>query len=157
MVTLATNDWVFPERALSVRQPYAEAIVRGWKDVENRTWALADSRLPIWVAIHASAKRERLPLWLRQRLSAEQAKQIREAPLGAIVGVVEIRSIEVVTPSPWWDGSSLAWALNRAIRFEDPIPCKGGLSIWKLPDPIRAQVGERLEAHYSSIETSFRP
>ena len=42
-------------KALSVRQPWAELIVAGLKDVENRTWR-TDYRGP--VLIHAGMKIE---------------------------------------------------------------------------------------------------
>src|ERR1039458_375928 len=45
-----------PVYALSVRQPYAMAIVNGWKTVENRSWRPAR---PLRLLIHADVTFDR--------------------------------------------------------------------------------------------------
>jgi len=47
------------ERCLSVRQPWAFAIVRGWKCVENRTWA-PPANFRGFIAIHASGRENQI-------------------------------------------------------------------------------------------------
>lgn len=46
-----------PIKALSVRQPWAWAIIHGGKDIENRSWQAVNHGLNVRgrVAIHASA------------------------------------------------------------------------------------------------------
>ena len=48
-----------PRLAISVRQPWAWAIVHGGKDIENRDWKASNPGLRFRgaVAIHASAAR----------------------------------------------------------------------------------------------------
>ena len=50
-------------KALSIRQPWAELIVAGLKDIENRTWR-TDYRGP--VLIHAGMKIEPIDADLRE-------------------------------------------------------------------------------------------
>ena len=53
MAALDTPDF----RVLNVRQPWATALAKGIKDVENRPNVLKMDHLPGWVAILASGSR----------------------------------------------------------------------------------------------------
>lgn len=138
-----------PERALTVRQPYATAIVRGWKDVENRSWR--PGRLPITVAIHASKQRDHIPKWAGDFLNRDQIRELGRAPLGAIVGVATLERVldpaeyhAELPRSVWWMPDQFGIVVGAVVAV-DPIPCSGSLSFWRLPDDVRFKLGERLE------------
>lgn len=86
-------------RILTVRQPWAWAIIHGGKDVENRVRNIAGSyRGP--VAIHA-AKVNDADAWAalgRTSLTAySRALDVRESLIGgAIIGVVDLTNVHVV-------------------------------------------------------------
>jgi hypothetical protein len=67
-------------KALSIRQPWAELILRGEKDVENRSW-LTHHRGPL--LIHASKT-------LVRESMDEFGLDEETIPRGALVGVVEV-------------------------------------------------------------------
>lgn len=88
--------------AVSVRQPWAWAIARGHKAVENRDW---DTRFRGALAIHAS---------LRVDLDSSESPAIRAAhwdpddPAAAIGGIVAVVTLSGVCTaampgSVWWD------------------------------------------------------
>lgn len=88
----------------------------------------------------------------------------REAlPYGAVVGVARVlhafdsrtRTTVGVSNPPagilecqalplarWWLGP-IGWRLVHAIPLAEPVPCKGALGVWTLPDDVALQVARR--------------
>ena len=84
-------------KALSVRQPWAWAIIHGGKDIENRVW---NTRFRGMIAVHAAGTQESgsvVPVWGRQPLPEDLV-------YGAIIGVVEIIDVVKQHQSPWFEG-----------------------------------------------------
>lgn len=76
-----------PTRALSLKQPWAWAVVHGPKDVENRSW-WSSIRGPIWIAASAQVT---TPYYLDaceriKKISGIDCPSIDDVPYGAIVG-----------------------------------------------------------------------
>jgi hypothetical protein len=154
-------------RALTVRQPHATAIIRMGKPVENRTRNIAGNyRGP--VAIHAGiyepgrvgqrtmfdqdleVERDKGGLLLRSKRLAWPYR----LPLGVIIGVVDLTGVhhadegdmrgESAVGIP--DGMCSPWAQSNHwhLVFENPrvlarpIPYKGQLGLWTLPDDVLA-------------------
>lgn len=122
-------------RALSVRQPWAHAIVHLGKTLENRTRHNAH-RGPL--LIHASAGMDDddydgCLLFCRARgLPAPPAPA--ELPRGGIVGLVQmVDSVEDGEGNPWWIGPR-AFVLRNA-RPLPFLPCRGTVTplLWR-PD-----------------------
>lgn len=85
-----------PPLALSVRQPWAWAIVHGGKDVENRTTGAirAGDMRPGRVCVHAALGMSRREYgWGAWRLARHGGTAPRPDALirGALIGVVEVR------------------------------------------------------------------
>src|SRR5580765_3643085 len=125
-------------KALSVRQPWAHAIVHKWKDVENRSWRTSHRG---WLVIHASGTREGKARYPR----GWKTPDVKTLPTSAIVGVAWLD--DVVTPhkSPWFykpgkGEKNFAWVLDlkRAHRLQSPIERKGKLGVWDLPPKVAA-------------------
>ena len=160
-------------RILTVRQPYAWAIIHGGKDVENRVRNIAGGyRGP--VAIHA-AKANDLGAWAamgRTNLSAyARALDAPESLIGgAIIGVVDLTNLHVVTQSH--DGTNVCfdtttptgsicsqWAnaydefdkyrghhieLSNPRPLPVPIPYRGALGLRRLDDETTAAVWSQI-------------
>ncbi|MEI2299305.1 ASCH domain-containing protein [Ensifer sp. MJa1] len=129
-----------PRLALSVRQPWAHAIVSGWKDIENRKWSTA-IKGPI--CIHASAfskrnyeeDREDYLEVLHNYVNPRGAPTIEQTSLdglafGAIVGVATIVDCVARSDSPWFFGP-FGFALKDQQILETPIPVKGALGFFE--------------------------
>lgn len=92
--------------AISVRQPWAQLIVLGLKDIENRRWS-TQYRGPL--LIHASKKVDEAFPWGRVRAILNwHAKQcedfVREMKTGGIIGSVNLVDVVQESESPWFEG-----------------------------------------------------
>lgn len=118
-----------PMMCLTVRQPWATALVRGVKKVENRSWppgrglAVGD-----WLAIHAGSAR---PVPSNVHWPAEPD----EHWLSAVIGAVRFCGHTPYRPGlgPWAGGEPWCWRFDDAVEFEVPIPVAGRLRLWPAP------------------------
>lgn len=121
---------------LSVRQPWAELIVKGIKDIENRTWAtgyrgllLIQSTITFdWEAWHFPYVQEGL-----KKIGVSMPELLKR---GAIIGAVEITGINGQNKSMWAERNKWHWHLRNAAKFEKPVIWKGQLSLWKAEDKL---------------------
>lgn len=125
-----------PIQALSLRQPWASAVVLGGKDVENRT---RPTKFRGRVIIHAGLQLG-MPGWDWDQINWD-LEQLTGGPLprGGFIGEVDIvncLSIEdwrtrETEPNPWAFGP-YCWVLENAIAYPEPIPGKGALGFFKV-------------------------
>lgn len=128
--------------ALSVRQPWAWAILHGGKDIENRSgrwWARV--KLPRgMIALHASSGCTRQEYEQAAEAIAEAGgamveplPPLEELPRGGIVGTMRITERVLMSPSPWFIGPiGLALADRVPVPFR---PCQGALGFFEVPAP----------------------
>jgi hypothetical protein len=146
-------------RAITVRQPWAWAIARAGKGVENRSRNIVGSHRGR-IAVHA-ALRSDTPGFQDPRIIEMMTKlHGRDWPLpamhaskGMIVATANLIDahhaydcIEVTVPpggqwthrhcSPWADGGCWHIVLDDVAPLDDPIPCRGRLGLWTLPDGL---------------------
>lgn len=106
-------------RALSIRQPWAWAIVEGHKDIENRSWRTRQ-RGPL--LIHASAKYDHGGYeFIITRFPALTVPTWQDAECGGIVGVAHITDCVSAHPSRWFTGP-FGFVIDRAA----PLPFRAG-------------------------------
>jgi hypothetical protein len=117
-------------KALTVRQPWAELIVAGEKDVENRTWRMKHPEL---IAIHAGLGFDQHNPPIRRKLDA-----------GAIIGVVEVVECVEGSKSPWALPGNWHWLLTGARRLSKPIPYRGSLGLWTVDPATERLIRSRL-------------
>jgi hypothetical protein len=137
-------------KALTLRQPWAEAICRGWKRIETRSWAPGAEwsgrrmalfgdlpPMPFPIAIHSSKA-----MSVAERAFGA-ANSIVEPPLGMVVATAKVaccvrmtaEGIETIcegerlwgnyAPGRW------AWYLADVKRLATPVPAKGRLGLWE--------------------------
>jgi hypothetical protein len=143
-------------QVLSVRQPWAWAIARGHKLIENRTW---DATYRGVLAIHAS---------LRVDLDSLENPLIRDAgwdtsdpvagtggdPVagtGGIVAVVSLvdictaaRSGEPCDCGPWADPGACHWRLSDVRVLAEPIMTHGQPGLWTPSPEVEAALAKML-------------
>lgn len=131
-------DDLLPVYALSVRQPWAYAIIHEGKDIENRRWtrlfahgrSALDFRGP--VCIHASKGMTRAEYEEAAGTFAEAGATLpppHELLRGGIIGTVEIVDVVRKSRSPWFFGPvGLVLANPRPVDF---IPCPGALGFFR--------------------------
>ena len=124
-----------PRFALSIRQPWAWAIINAGKDIENRSWQ-TPIRGP--VCIHAAKGDTRAEfdefvdfaraLFRRGNWTGDFVPERKAFSRGGIVGVATITDCVSASPSPWFFGPwGFVLADVRPIPF---TPVKGALGFF---------------------------
>ena len=129
-----------PRLALSVRQPWAWAIIYAGKDIENRTWRAVNRGL---------RQRGRICIHAAKGMSREEFADASEFMMdigvccpepadllrGGIIGSVEVIDVVSESKSPWFFGP-------RGLVLANPTPCNfipsvGALGYfeWRQADP----------------------
>lgn len=159
-------------RALTVRQPYAWAIMHGGKTVENRTRAFAWRRgIGQRLAIHAGARLHMAADTddvLQAAIAGHtlpgdhlpDAAQVRSAVLGTVL-LTGVHEAATGCCQPWGHpyrlepGPGYTRALYDVVHltFEDPrplavpIPLGGRLGLWTVPPDVEARLASYSRVH----------
>lgn len=115
-----TDDMITPAIALSVRQPWAWAIIHGGKDIENRSWQAVNHGLNRLgrIAVHAAkgmTQREYVDASSFMSSIGVICPPAAELERGGIIGSVEVIGVCTASPSPWFFGP-------RGLVLRDPEP-----------------------------------
>lgn len=110
-----------PKLALSVRQPWAWAIIYAGKDIENRSWQAVNHGLRQRgrIAIHAAKGMTRdeyedtVDFLVSRGVGCPEAKDLMR---GGIIGSVEVVDVVSESSSPWFFGP-------RGLVLRNPEPC----------------------------------
>jgi hypothetical protein len=139
-------------KALSVRAPWWWFILHAGKDIENRDWF---TRFRGTIYIHAS----KTSVWRdtiddidaalsccgrhRKEVALALSFEQLEKGRGCLVGTVEVVDCVTRSDSPWFFGK-YGFVLANPVAFDRPIPCKGALGFFDVPDCIeKLPMGEK--------------
>jgi hypothetical protein len=156
-------------KALSLYQPWAQLCVtpgpiwadgkkRPAKRIETRSW---QTKFRGFVLIHASKSKEHLHLCSEDPFQGYLG--MSDLAFGSIIGaaqIVEIRRTEDIVED-WavdpraeteqqflmgnYDTGRFGWYLENPVQFKTPIPCRGSLSLWTVPESVQTQLTEQIE------------
>ncbi|HUI27943.1 MAG TPA: ASCH domain-containing protein [Candidatus Kryptonia bacterium] len=116
-------------KAITIKQPWAWAIIFAGKDIENRSWYL-HYRGPL--LIHAGAAYQ-ANARLHEGNPSTRSPQLE---FSAIIGVVDL--VDVVQRSKVaLISGRYGFVLRNPRAISPPIPCKGRLNLWT---PTETQV-----------------
>lgn len=137
------TDTTLPDRALSIRQPWAWAILNAGKDIENRPRRF-NYRGPI--CIHASLYKpnEDDQAFFIATMASAQSRDVSDVnmiglfakymPRGGIIGTAEIVDCVDHSDSPWFFGPHGLILRNvQPVRF---IPVKGALGLFRWKEKL---------------------
>jgi hypothetical protein len=147
---------VLPEFALSIKQPWVEAILQGHKRVENRDWAPPAKIIGKRIALHASKKwddKEGVAFCQNILERGGLPAVAEDVVTGAIVGTAVVAGyirllasgeVERVGDVAWyevggdpWLVGEYGWVLADVQRLAKPIPARGMLGLWETAKGIR--------------------
>lgn len=158
-------------KGISLTQPWASLVATGAKSIETRSWP---TRYRGWLAIHAAKS---YPGWARELAAAPPFSchlHGRRLPTGAVVALARLVDVaptsrrhggEPACPFAPAEGTEefefgdysegrFMWRLEGTVPLETPVPCKGALGLWRIPDPVLDQLREAyreaFRAGYSS-------
>jgi hypothetical protein len=133
-----------PIKALTIRQPWAELILRGSKPYELRTWK-TKYRGPL--VIHASGK-----------IDAEDARHFGLNPeklvTSAFVGFAILKDVRPYTRKDarllkkrragyGWFPHNLSWVLKKPQHIS-PIEAKGQLGLFRVPKAVERRIRRQI-------------
>lgn len=129
-------------RVLSIRQPWASLIVKGFKDVENRSWSTS---IRGEIGVHASSAKSEddwedaiITASMIQTITFSDAEKwlietigdFDKLQRGLILGTVEITDCKRERTSPWHFEENWGFYLQNPKEIKKPIPAKGKLGFW---------------------------
>lgn len=134
-----------PPKALSIRQPWAELILRGSKRIEIRTWA-TDHRGGLW--LHTGRQGNRYQ---------EIHYGLEGVFHGGYVGYCRLQTVIPFDKDKWslWREHHLdygaykpglyAFVLTEVLRFDEPLQSDGALKLFDPVPDILDELARRLE------------
>lgn len=134
-------------KVLTIKQPWAQLIADGIKDVENRTW---QTHYRGRILIHAAGTPQLLRL--NQLLTKAQKKAVEQRGKivdylchkwqnGAIIGSVEVYDVVKNDESIWAEAGPYNWLLRNPILYTNALPVKGKLGLWEIDDELVKDLG----------------
>lgn len=161
-------------RALTVRQPWAHLIAHCGKLVENRgrevryrgLLAIHAGSYGRWDS-SAESNPTAVVAWRRwgdslppMNITGPLRREAIHVTFGAVIAVATVaachHSTECMLPeasgpprsgcSPWAVRGQWHWELNGIRPLREPVPCRGMLGLWRLPEEAEKAVRAQLEA-----------
>lgn len=121
-------------KALSIRQPWAHAILHLGKDIENRTWVTAHDGL---LVVHAAKTVDRPAV----EILRDMGEPVPDRPVtGALLGTVRVVGCVSGSGSWWAERGAWHWKLSDPRPFDEPIPWRGLPGLFDVPDDVLAAV-----------------
>ena len=135
MIAPKKGHLVVTDNYLSIRQPYAWAIISGIKNVENRDWS---TNIRGRIYIHAGSNKTELK-WGMENLKKHRVKPLPdedELIFGALIGSVEIVDCLERSRSQWHAPGKWGFVLAKPIPLPRPIPLKANAKMQRVPEDI---------------------
>jgi len=145
-------------KALTIKAPWAQAIVHGTKRIENRTWKPHADVIGKRIAIHCGKSLARPRDYDDPRASVQLDEAHRwcvgtgRVEAGHIIGTARVSGyvgpsravgggglwsadqIIAVRDHPWWIGP-IGWLLED-VRAVEPVAARGQVGMWTVPENI---------------------
>lgn len=116
-------------KILTVRQPWATALISGGKDVENRTW---NTTYRGWLLVHAGKSVDEF-VPARYELGDEWTAMA--LPRGCVIGAVKITAVVRGWRSRWAEAGCWHWCHDpaSAVELTVPVPWLGTQGLTRAP------------------------
>lgn len=125
------------ERVLSVRRPWVNLLIAGFKPIENRTWTTSYRGL---VCLHGGQTWEPAGARLAAELGIAGFDDPSACPSGYL-GIAELVDVHPVNGccAPWGEQQSgvYHWVFTAPRAFATPMPGRGRLGLYPLPHDVR--------------------
>jgi len=122
------EDFLYEFRMLSVRQPWADALIKNIKKIENRVIPIPDKILLSWLALHVSKTFGKAEKNTNGWVGRGENDELKET-CGKIIGLIRfkacINSQEAKTIDPIFTDrpkkTKFHWLVDEVIALEEPI------------------------------------
>lgn len=124
---------------LTIKQPWAAAIIHGPKRIENRNWQPSNARIGEFIAIHAGKTVDTHMMtehFIWDTMQCTFGKD--QIVTSSIIGIAVLAGFVTESDDPWFKGK-IGWLLKEVAAIE-PVPCAGKQGLWTLPPDVLCQV-----------------
>lgn len=137
-------------KALTVHEPWATAIIGGWKQVENRQrqpdFKLVGQRFAIHAG-RASSMDEEHMTFVSLALGVQLGELQGLCRPGHIIGTVLLkgavaREEDLPEAQRRWFSGRFGWLLAEPRALKTPVPCRGLLGFWDVPPEVEQLVAD---------------
>ena len=128
-------------RAITLHQPWAWAIVQGYKQFETRSWR-TNYRGPL--AIHAGKTVD----WDMVAWSDLDSGDIVTGAIVAVADLIDCDLTDTLDPNTtedyWgdWRPGRFGWDLGNVTVLDEPVPCRGYQGLWTPSEDVVAQIAK---------------
>lgn len=138
-------------KTLSIKNPWAWLIAKGFKDIENRSWK---TKFRGTFLIHSTQKWDQRASEMSLLLTRDQWDELDEnihdrvflqtnIPTSAIIGQVDLVDCVQNSKSIWAEEGQWHWVLDNAIYYDNYIPdVKGKLSFWEFNNSLEQRASQ---------------
>lgn len=129
-------------KALSLSQPWAAVVAAGLKSIENRSWKPHAAIIGHTFAIHAAKSYDREAVVPLTNVLGERWRSVPHLDArGAIIGTARLTGFVEASSDPFFFGPY--GLLLDGITALTPIPCRGALGFWEIPDDVQIMIEEQ--------------
>lgn len=123
--------------AVTLRQPWANAVASGLDRLDRQTWAPPEWALGAHLAIHASSLEAdaRGVLTLAGLIDCDT-----HGPRGAVVGLAQLVEVASLARANARHPAFFLWRFACPVRIEVPQACTGQEGLWRLHPNVAACV-----------------
>lgn len=128
-------------KALTLTQPWAQLMADGRKHYETRGWKPGGLRSGELLAIHAAKGWQAPDRDCAESCGYEPGELVRGAVV-AVVRLIDVVRTEDANPSEDeflfgdYSPGRYAWRTELVAKLQTPVPYRGALGIWWLPDRL---------------------
>ena len=141
------------ELAFTTRIPLALMIFLGIKQWENRAAmpVPARGRCAMTCSKSSDAREYQMfRMWAEsvfpRKICASIPPWEEMSPLrGKLVAVCDYEAGYTPGPKVWDEGYPVWWRLTNVRLLDEPIPCRGNVGMWRLPEDVRQRIIEATE------------
>lgn len=126
--------------AISVKQPWPEAIMYHGKDIENRGYPPPADLIGQRIALHASKIDDPYGRAAIEHMLDITLRDDAQWPRGAIVATAVLAGVVRQSESPWFINGQYGWQLTDVRVLRTPLICRGQKRYW----PVPAQLASHL-------------
>lgn len=120
------------EHALTLHQPWGQAILAGSKRVENRSWRL--KLLPEggrWIGVHFGARQDAQGYLAVASLAPHLHLTTQEPGIYGAMRIDACVPVEERLVDPWACGP-WCWVIGDVLTLPEPILCPGRQGLWRV-------------------------
>ena len=142
-------------KAISIQQPYANLIINGIKNIENRTRKIKLDVNPCknWLFVHSTSK----PISTQKLIIISNMYiDIKIEPTSSIIGMIHIHDIKKknILDNGIWAIGPYCWYIDAIIKFKNPIKTIGRMGqglIWNPSENLHKEIYNEIKISMYNI------